>query len=154
MAQSKNYLKTKPYWKSALILFFFSLSLSWSTYWPFLINISGSAILVASTLNWHLSINFIFIPSRTLSIINSVDTFLQFWFFFQWYIRLCRRSIYFVQWGQSVNFKNYLSNFGYKKTSFLYTKTKNGTVVVVGHNLHKINKYHSQSKSNRFFVLL
>ena len=30
----------------------------------------------------------------------------------------------------------------------------NGTVVVVGRNLHKRNKSHSQSKSDRFLALL
>ena len=43
---------------------------------------------------------------------------------------------------------------GTKITSFSYTKTKNGAVVVVGHNFHKMSKRHSQSKSNRFLVLL
>ena len=41
-----------------------------------------------------------------------------------------------------------------KTTLFSYTKTKNGTVVVVGHNLHKIDKRHSQSSSNRYLVPL
>ena len=42
-------------------------------------------------------------------------------------------------------FTNIFPILGTKTTSFSYMKT-NGTVVVVWHNLHKLNKCHSQSK--------
>ena len=143
-------MKTGPNWKNALFLFFFSLFLVMpelfrSIYCPFPLN----KCWFVSKISWI-----------TLLYIHNIHFKLAP--FYQLYVCSIKNIHHNkLSWNLSPVpisvtpsiFTTICPLLGLKATIFR-TRKLNGIVVVVEYNLHKVNKCHSESKSDGFLALL